>query len=92
MEREGYILEIYLAQDNHNLEVLSLALLQCLILFLRAWISSVFLLSFFFFFSLFCGARSWSLCADSLVAASEAILTVRGLLIAGVPLVVEHRL
>ena len=93
MEREGYILEIYLAQDNHNLEVLSLALLQCLILFLRAWISSVFLLSFFFFFSLFCGARSWSLCADSLVAASEGYsVPVHTLLREVASLVGEHSL
>ena len=64
-ERDTF-LEIYLAQGNRNLEKV-VSLLQCLILFLRAQISSTFLLplflSFFAVLGLVCFAQTFSSCS-----------------------------
>ena len=64
-ERDTF-LEIYLAQGNHNLEKV-VSLLQCLILFLIAQISSTFFLplflSFFAVLGLVCFAQTFSSCS-----------------------------
>ena len=71
MEREGYILEIYLAQDNHNLE----KIVSCFITVFNFVSKSLDIISFpSFFLPLFLSfllCRSWLLCAESLVSANE---------------------